>query len=357
MASIRKTSFGTFEVYGYRIIAGERKRFSKSFKTKADAKKYAAEVELAPAERSSNIILSALIDQYITERTSQKRAKREEEIRLRRLQKNKLAEMPLSSITKETIQEYIAKRLKEKAYRKDETVSPATVRRELTTISDVFNYAVDLGMIVSNPCHGVSKPRNSEPRERIASDEDIQKLLAASGWDGKSMPRSDTELTVAAFLLSCRTGMRSGEMLRIERSWIDGNVIHLPQEATKTLSRRDVALSTSALEVLNLILEIGFKPRIFGDMSDRQRDVLFRKVVERADLGPVKDSEGRLIKEGLHFHDGRATFATWAASPDPETGAPRLDVLALAKQTGHKNLKMLARYYRASAEEIARRLK
>ena len=51
------------------------------------------------------------------------------------------------------------------------------------------------------------------------------------------------------------------------------------------------------------------------------------------------------------------TAATWAASPDPETGAPRLDVLALARQTGHKDLKMLQRYYRASAEEIAKRLK
>lgn len=357
MSSIRKTPHGTFEVSVYRDVGGIHKRITKNFKTKQGARRYAAEMELAPAERSSKVLLSALIDQYITERTSQKRAKREEEIRLKRLQKNKLAEMPLSSITKETIQKYIAQRLTEKAYRKDEPVSPATVRREMVTISDVFNFAVDLGMIEANPCHGVSKPKNSEHRERIASDDDIQKLFAASGWDGVSVPRSDTELTVAAFLLSCRTGMRSGEMLRIERSWIDGNVIHLPQEATKTLSRRDVALSTSALEVLNLILEIGFKPRIFGDMSDRQRDVLFRKVIERADLGPVKDSEGRLIKEGLHFHDGRATFATWAASPDPDTGAPRLDVLALAKQTGHKNLKMLARYYRASAEEIARRLK
>lgn len=96
--------------------------------------------------------------------------------------------------------------------------------------------------------------------------------------------------------------------------------------------------------------------RIFCSLSNGNRDALFRKVRDRAGLGPVLDSHGNVIKEGLNFHDGRATFATWAASPDPKTGAPRLDVLALARQTGHKNLKMLQRYYRESAENIAKRL-
>lgn len=77
---------------------------------------------------------------------------------------------------------------------------------------------------------------------------------------------------------------------------------------------------------------------------------------DKVGLGPVVDSEGRVIKEGLNFHDSRATFAKWAALPDPKTGALRLDVLALARQTRHKNLKMLQRYYRAGAEDIAKRV-
>ena len=73
-------------------------------------------------------------------------------------------------------------------------------------------------------------------------------------------------------------------------------------------------------------------------------------------LGPELDSAGRVIREGLNFHDSRATFATWAASPDPKTGVPRLDLLSLARQPGHKNLKMLQRYYRPKSEDIAKRL-
>ena len=90
--------------------------------------------------------------------------------------------------------------------------------------------------------------------------------------------------------------------------------------------------------------------------NDKTMHALWRKIRDRAGLGPELDSQGRVIREGLNFHDSRATFATWAASPDPKTGAPRLDLLSLARQTGHKNLKMLQRYYRPKSEDIAKRL-
>lgn len=70
----------------------------------------------------------------------------------------------------------------------------------------------------------------------------------------------------------------------------------------------------------------------------------------------MRDSQGRLIEQALHFHDGRATFCTWAASPG-EDGAPRLDVMSLARQTGHRSVKMLMRYYRPDVSTFADRLK
>ena len=91
MAGIRKTPCGTYEVYGYRLQAdGNKQRFSKTFKTRSEAKRFAAELDISAEERSSSITLAALIDEYISEVTSQKRSKRTEEIRLRRLQRDKL---------------------------------------------------------------------------------------------------------------------------------------------------------------------------------------------------------------------------------------------------------------------------
>lgn len=277
-------------------------------------------------------------------------------LRINRFLQRPFAALKIGQITYKDLQKYFDERLKEPSQKYIGTLAPATAHKEIQTLSAAFNLAVKSGLISKNPCIGVVLPKPAEHRERTASDEDIEALLVASGWDGKSVPLDKLQLTMAAFLLACKTGMRSGEILRIEEAWIDGAVIHLPHEVTKTDSRRDVALSSEALRIINLVRELGDKPKLFGALSDATRDALWRKIRDRAGLGPELDSAGRVIREGLNFHDSRATFATWAASPDPKTGAPRLDLLSLARQTGHKNLKMLQRYYRPKSEDIAKRL-
>jgi integrase len=57
---------------------------------------------------------------------------------------------------------------------------------------------------------------------------------------------------------------------------------------------------------------------------------------------------GRAGVEGLNFHDSRAAATTKLAR--------KVDVLTLARITGHKDIKMLMVYYRETAEDVARRL-
>lgn len=131
----------------------------------------------------------------------------------------------------------------------------------------------------------------------------------------------------------------------------------MPKEITKTGFKRDVALSSEAKRLLALAENfVGYPRSYFSALDSQQRDALWRKIRDMADLGPKRDKNGLLLEEGLNFHDSRATFATWAASIDPITNKPRLDVLALAKQTGHRDLAMLQRYYRANTSVIAGRL-
>lgn len=66
---------------------------------------------------------------------------------------------------------------------------------------------------------------------------------------------------------SCQTGMRAGELLKIEYSWIGDNVLHVPAEATKTLSRRDVALSARAREILKLVMELSMNHVYLADLT------------------------------------------------------------------------------------------
>lgn len=353
MASILTTQSGTYRVQWRE----DGKMRQKNFKTKADAKKFAALIVLTPQQKGAKITVRDLLQDYRDRVTPTKRGARSEDLRIGGLMERSFATKLMSELTPRDIERFVSDRLQDASMKyPTKTISPSTVARELNTLGAVLSDAVRRGLIAKNPVSGVRKPQQAPHRERIATDDDIEKLLLAAGWDGESVPADGSQLVMCLFLLACRTGMRSGEMLRIEESWIDGRVIHLPREATKTNTRRDVAVGREAMKYLRLILAMGERPVICGGMSDETRDVLFRRIRDRAGLGPVLDSEGRVIKEGLNFHDSRATFATWAASPDPKTKAPRLDVLALARQTGHKDLKMLQRYYRASAEDVADRL-
>lgn len=353
MATISKRPYGTYEVQ-WRV---DGNRHSKTFKTRKEAKEFALQIELNPRQRSSVVTFAEVIKQYAKNETPKKKGAKWETFRLNRLAETSIAQNALDDLTPNLFQKYVDRRLKEPAPTGG-TIAASTVIRELSTISCVLSYARKLDLLENNPLEGVKWPQAPEHRERVASEEEQEAIILAAGWDGKTPPLNSTQLTALAFILSCRTGMRAGEILAIEKSWIDGNVIHLPAPATKTNSRRDVALSSDAKRLLDLVIQSknDDSPRVFSRLSDTRRDALWRKLRDRAGLNEIRDSAGNVIIEGLNFHDGRATFATWAASPDPKTGAPRLDVLALARQTGHKNIKMLMKYYRASAEDIAKRL-
>ncbi len=354
MASIGKLPSGSYRVQFY--VDGLKK--SKTFKTRSEAKQFATKIELTPIVRGSSISFKTLLEEYRDTVTANKRGWREESIRINRILKYPMAQKKLSELTTQDLQSFVDMRLNEKSGATGSNISPATVVREFNHVTAVLHYAVRQGLIDKSPSLGVKLPKKPEHRERVATEEELDALLAASGWDAVSPPENLTQLTILAFLFSCRTGMRAGEILNLENSWIDGSVIHLPKEATKTLTKRDVALMSDARRLLDLAISASMNKgeRIFGQLNSANRDAIWRKVRDRAGLSAIKDSSGNVIKEGLNFHDGRATFATWAASPNPKTGAPRLDVLALARQTGHRDLKMLQKYYRETAQEIARRL-
>lgn len=351
MATITKNSWGTYTVRG--TVGGVRRK--RTFKDRASAIRFRDVMDLSPEISNTKFRLSDLFLAYCSQVSVKKKGYHFEKVRLEAFAKRPFAKKKVHDVRTGDIQNFVDDRLTEKAVRTGKPISPGTVRREIDLISSVFNWAKKKQLVAENPCKGLDLPKEPEHRERIASSEDIEKLLLASGWDGETPPTNDLQTAIAAFLFSCKTGMRSGEILALEEAWIENDrVIHLPAAITKTASKRSVALGSEAQRILNLVRKANGED-LFR-MSAELRDALFRKVRDRAGLGPVCDSRGNVIKEGLHFHDGRATFATWAASPDPKTGAPRLDVMALARQTGHKDLKMLMRYYRKSAKELASRL-
>ncbi len=156
----------------------------------------------------------------------------------------------------------------------------------------------------------------------------------ALGYDCNEPPATITARVGAAMLFAIETAMRAGEIVSLTWNHVDTGtrVAHLPK--TKNGFSRDVPLSQEAVRIINQV-RVDDTESVFNLRSD-QVDALFRKAKSRA-----------LITD-LHFHDTRAEAITRLSK--------KVDILTLARISGHRDLRKLQIYYRESAAEIAKRL-
>lgn len=209
-------------------------------------------------------------------------------------------------------------------------VSPGSVLREMTILRSVFECARrDWGWIAVNPMDDVRRPPNPRPRDRRPTLDEIQRLCDALGYDENVRIETKSQEVALAMLLSVETAMRAGELLSIKPHLIDWESRTLLLPMTKNGESRRVPLSSCAIELLRKL------PGEFS-VDSASLDALFRKAKLRCGI------------TGLTFHDMRAEALTRLSK--------KVDVLTLARISGHKDIKMLMIYYRESAADIAARL-
>jgi integrase len=149
--------------------------------------------------------------------------------------------------------------------------------------------------------------------------------------------------------------MRRSEIVSLCWEHVDltRRVAHLP--ATKNGSSRDVPISSKAVDVLRVLREqIEVKKGFVFDLSADAVTRAFDRAVSRArdrylDVCRERDiSPDELFLVDLHFHDLRHEATSRLAEIFP--------MHELTKITGHKDPRMLMRYYHPKAEDLARRL-
>lgn len=303
---------------------------SGTFDTKAAAVAWATktEAEILAGRRGEvpDKTLGALLERYADEVSATKRGERWERMRIGLLCRDELARVRLPELNASHFAAWRDRRLR--------AVSAASVRREWTLLHHALNVAVkEWRWLPENPLAGVRRPAPPRARDRRLSDDEIERLLFALGYDYDAPPATATARTGAAMLFAVETAMRAGEIVGLtwDRVDMDGRFLRLP--LTKNGTARQVPLSSEALRILRQM------PRtagpVFGLSSDLL-DALFRK------------ARGRAMIEDLHFHDTRHEAITRLSK--------RLDVMDLARMVGIRDLRILMVYYNATAAEIAGRL-
>jgi integrase len=333
MASIQKTA------KGYRIQYFNRgSRQSATFPTQRECKEWLKEREAENAiEPAKRITLGELLTEYEKKVTVNKKSAENESKRINVL-KNRYPELMgklIGDVNKNDISAW-RDDMYERPNGRGGLVKQSSVARYWTTMNNAFAVAItDWGWLKVNPMTGVTRPKESRHRERIITSEEREKLLFVTSYSEEGEIDTIAKLVIATFLFAWETGMRAGEMRSLRWSDIDGRIARL-EDAKTEAGIRKVPLSKEAIRIIEQVRKSNLDEERIFPMTAKQLDSNFRKYRKKAGLS------------GFTFHDSRATAITHLSK--------KIDILALAKAIGHKNLDMLLVYYREPVEAIAARL-
>jgi integrase len=235
-----------------------------------------------------------------------------------------IAHRTLAKLTSSDVATYRDERLR--------TVAPATIVRELNTISHAIEIATrEWGLwLPRNPVKLVRRPPVPRGRTRRFKQGEEESLLAACD-------RGRTPLLKPLIIIAIETGMRRGELLDLRWEHVDLKicVAHLP--LTKNGDSRDVPLSRRAVETLQVLRAAEARhERVFPITGNAVR-LAFEHLRERAGMSD------------FHFHDLRHE----AISRLFEKG---LNIAEVSAISGHRELKMLQRYTHLRAADLVARL-
>ncbi len=335
MASIRKRG----NRWQARVIRNGVHPVTQTFSNRSDAERWSRAVEreidlgvYIVRTEAEKTILRDLLKRYREEVSPTKRGGSMEVIRLRAMERRSISKLALTSLSGKAIAAYRDERLK--------LVSPVTVNRDLDDLSAVLNHArKEWGVPVTNLVSEIRRPPRGNGRDRILEPNEEERLITAlqggQSEHGHFIQGTRNPWVTPIVQLALETAMRRGELLSLQWKYIDlqKRTAYLP--ITKNGEVRSVPLSPKALLIL-----LGLPRAISGTVFPLSAMALrkaFERACERAGI------------DNLHFHDLRHTATTRLAGKLP-------NLIELAAVTGHKDVRMLARYYHPKAEDLALKL-
>jgi integrase len=323
-------------------VAIQGVRESKHMSTKAEAIAWATarETEIRAGKATgvqAGRTVGDAFDRYEKEISITKRGHRFESLRLAAIGRWRVDDVPfrdmkLVDATPDVLGKWRDHRLKA------DQVSGSTVNREMNLLSNVFAIAArEWKWIAASPTTNVRRPKESAPRDRLYTDDEIQRICFALGFDlgGEEQAQTVSQRIAVACLFAIETAMRAGEICALVPEYISGRTATLPPAVTKNGTKRAVPLSKRAMELLELLPQPDENGTLFG-ITTSSLDALFRKARTRAGI------------DDATFHDTRHLAITRLAK--------KLGVLDLARMVGHRDLKQLQVYYNETAEAMASRL-
>lgn len=332
-------------------IAGHASQ-SATFPTRSEARAWATDAEAKIrtgqellAGKANKITLAEVIAWYRKECTAQKKGRKQEESKLNVLLADPMAKMHMSKITEAVCDGFRRKRLATINPRTGKPLSDSTVLRELQLLSSIFN-AAKLNSeyqlsAMRNPVKDVPKPAESVWRTRRVEDNELELVFE----------RTDSLEAKVIIALAIEMAARRSEIcnlrwqnIRLDKRTATLNDVKHPTQDGNSL---DKPLSSAAVELLNEWKKWQWGNTDRGQVFSMRPDSVTRAWIRARDRAAVDVPS----VSSLRLHD-----ATRAEGITRLVDSGRFNQLQVGAISGHRDLRMLQRYYRPKVEELAKLL-
>jgi len=229
----------------------------------------------------------------------------------------------LRDISPLLIEKYKLKRL-------NEEIKPATVNRELSVLKRAFNLAIDWKIVDENPVRNVRFLRQPEPKERILSKDEEERLLEASSEHLKPI-----------IIAALQTGMRKAEVANLRWEQVDMKNKEIEVVKTKSGKKRIIPISEDLFKELNLLRNRnGNSEFVFQYVDQKTGEKKHLRYFRRS----FETACRRAKITGFTFHDLRHTFASRLVRSG-------VDLITVKDLLGHYSVKTTERYTHSNQEQ------
>lgn len=350
MAQIRALKSGWWQAV---IVKKGYSQQSKSFPIKSDAVAWATDVEAKmnrgvfnDVSESEALTLRDGLLRYLREVTPSKKGFEAETYKIKAMLRESFVSKSFATFRQSDAAKYRDELLKA-------GLSASTIRKNLSLLSHLYETAnKEWSISCNNPIKSIGKPKVNNSRERRLSALEHKYLIAALTNTGAGERQNNEVLRVVLFAIE--TAMRQGEILSLAWSDIDLAGREAKLKDTKNGDARGVPLSSAAIKILghdNGIVTKMRRGKVFKTTASAAKQCFSRAVI-RARKAYESDYEVGIRDEkvliDLTFHDLRHEATSRLADV--------FQMHELMKVVGHKDSRMLARYYHPKTIDLAKKL-
>ncbi len=189
------------------------------------------------ARQSANLTLGELLKRYQAEVTPTKKGARAERLRINKLLRFPIAQLPARLVGREALLQFMKS--------PEEDWNGNNLRKYLMILSALFNVAIKRwGMALTNPVPSIEMPSNGPSRKRRLEDQEHEYLTA-------SLRKSRSPYMAPLVQVAIETACRRGELLRLDWKDVDLKGRTATLRDTKNGEDRTIPLSSVAIKLLS----------------------------------------------------------------------------------------------------------